>query len=479
MTPLPAARPRNVLLLLADEWRADFLGCQGHPLSPTPATDALASAGVRFARHFTPHGKCVPARCALYTGRYPNLGGHRTLGVLLQPGETNLAQVLHERGYRTALFHRNHTIDPAWLDRIVDETHGMRRPYPGWYGAGPEVTPAEARAYYHGSSPTPPPDLDSTELLCQWLRQRPRDGAPFFANLNWDLPHPPYRTIEPACRKFPLEQIALLPTGPCRDKPRHVQGIRETNGAAEGLLTPDLKRRILQAYLSMVATVDTMVGRVVATLHECGLWDDTLVILGSDHGDYCTQYDLLEKWDTGFEDCLLHVPWIMAGGGLPAGRVVEGFSSHVDLLPTLCELLDLPVPAGLSGVSLAPMLADPTATVRDYVFAEGGHEAELLRIPIAPHQHNSMLCYQGKATVRNRWPEALRRAKMIRTREYKYVYRVADREELYDLRQDPHELHNLASDPAHAGTLREYRDRLLRHLVENEDKRPADPLPIA
>ena len=473
------AKRKNVLLLLADEWRADTVGCYGHPLVRTPATDDLAARGVRFANHFTPHGKCVPARVALYSGRYPNLGGHRTLGILLQPHEANLGLTLREAGYHCAILHRNHTIDSSWIDRVFHERIGMDRPYPGWYAAEPGLTEAEVRAYYHGRSAERPPDQDSTDLLCDWLRQR-RDGdTPFFANINWDMPHPPYKAVAGHADRYPLDAIELLPTCDAADKPLYVRGIRETCGAAAGALTPDLKRRILQAYYGMVSCIDEQVGRIVATLRECGLWDDTIVILASDHGDYCTQYDLLEKWDTGFEDCIVHVPFILAGGGLSQGRVVQGFTSHVDLFPTLADLLGIECPVGVSGASLVPMIEDPGVTLRDYAFAEGGHEPELLRIPIAPEEHNVMLCYQGKATVRNRWPDSLRRAKMIRTAEFKYIYRVAEADELYDLRTDPHECRNLAADPACADVIREYRDRLLCHLVENEDKRPLDPKPIA
>ena len=111
----------NIMLIIAEELRGDFLGYMGNRDAETPFLDRLASEGVSFCNHFTPHGKCVPSRVALFSGRYPHCGGHRTLGVPLTEGEISMLKYLKENAYNTILSQKNHTIDRAILDQHFDE----------------------------------------------------------------------------------------------------------------------------------------------------------------------------------------------------------------------------------------------------------------------------------------------------------------------------------------------------------------------
>lgn len=476
---------KNLIMIVPDEMRADCTGFMGNEEVATPTLDRLAAEGVVCSRHFSNHGKCVPARAALYTGRYPNIAGHRTLGVEIQPGESNLALQLKQNGYRSAMFMRNHTVSKAchgesfdeWINAPIDNDRNHFR-------RNPKITSSEEGAFYWGSIEDEEyvsSDMLNTRHFCTWLRERNGD-RPFFANINYINPHPPYNAPRRLLERFPLDALTLFPGDHVSPgEPEFMRRIREEYGGLDTSLSDDLKRKILQAYYAQILDVDNCVKEIESTLKETGLWEKSIIVFIGDHGDYAGQYNLVEKWDTGFQDCLLHVPFVLTGGALPyAGRRVEAFSEHVDFYPTICDLLELEKPYGISGKSIVGLIRGDSSTIKDSVYAEGGHEEELLEIEIPPQAHNAYVpCYQGKAKVRHSYPITLRKAKMIRTDEYKYIYRIAEPEELYDLRNDPGELVNLASNPAYSEVRYAMMERLLRHKIMHENHQPFDPHPIA
>lgn len=473
---------KNILLILADELRADALGCYGNSQVHTPQADALAKKGILFENHFTVHGKCVPSRSALYSGRYPNLGGHRTLGIELRPGEENLAWYLKRNGWETRLIQRNHTIDESWIGENF--THWDRKEGPNpHFIQGSGVDETDLRLFNWGVIEDPSyrsQDRIHTELLCQWLRGRPRGGAPFFANLNWINPHPPYHSERKYADLYQNKTLLLKPGAEAvkGDRGSYWSVIRRELGAEA--LSGTRRQNILRNYYGQVSACDDLLGDIVKTLAETGLWDETILVFASDHGDYAGQYGLVEKWDTGFEDCITHIPMVISGGGLPSGERISSLTETVDVFPTLCDLMGLERPKGLSGKSFSKIWEPGNDTHREDVFAEGGHEPELLSVPIAPESHHSFIAaYQAKARVRNHSPESLCRSKMIRTERYKYIWRSAEKPELYDLKEDPDECVNKANDPAYEKICHEMKDRLLNRLIANEETRPWDPKPIA
>ena len=138
----------------------------------------------------------------------------------------------------------------------------------------------------------------------------------------------------------------------------------------EGLL-----RKAQAVYYGMISRVDDWIGRITGVLDAQGLWDDTVVVLLSDHGDYAGQYGLVEKWDTTFADCLTRVPCVVAGPGLPRGRRVDALTEHTDLADSLLGLLGRTPGWTTHGHDLGPLLRGEVLVIREAVFAEGGHEA--------------------------------------------------------------------------------------------------------
>jgi len=248
--------------------------------------------------------------------------------------------------------------------------------------------------------------------------------------------------------------------------------LRELLGTDDA--SDDERRGLVATYHAMVRFVDAGVERILDTLERTGLARRSVVVFCSDHGDFAGEHGMTRKGGA-FYDCLVRVPLIVAWPGrLPAGAVDDSPVSLVDLVPTLLRLQGLEVPAAMQGQPF-PTVTD--APPRDATFAEYGAggpfctRADLAALP----QPRGLEA--AKATLR--WREAEGRRKMIRTRRHKLITDpMGDRDELYDLETDPHEMRNLAREEGQEALLADLRARLFAWAVMTEDARPL-PLPAA
>lgn len=462
----------NLLLLCPDELKASALGLYGQPLPVSPFLDTLAPRAAVFEQCHTVHPKCVPSRAALLTGQYPHVGGHRTLELLVRPHELNLVRTLRQAGYATALFGKNHVVDVETLP----ETFDVWCPDGGRYTLEPPagrgaVPPG---SYWVGEDPVPLADWRdrlNTENALAWLTQdRPRD-RPFFAWLNWDSPHPPYKVPAPFYGLTDRERVPVPPRDFPQSQPLYKRQLREAYGL-EAMTNADW-REVVATYLDMCRFIDAEVERVLDRLGKAGLLDNTVVALWSDHGDFAGEHALVEKWDTAFHDCITRVPLILYAPGRIKPLRTDALVESIDLLPTLLELVGVSVPKGVQGRSLGRLLAGETTEHRHSVLCQGGQESEMFDRVTAPDARpRPCRAYHMKQAALFTRPAINGRAKMLRDRHWKYVFRLGDVEELYDLRADPGELRNLAPEPAHAATLQAYRQKLLTRLVEAETVEP-------
>ncbi len=491
---------KNILLITADELRGDCLAVANNRDVQTPNLDALAAAGTRFSHHFTPFPKCVPARCAMHTGRYAHTDGWRTVmgDNHLPEGSPNLVSALGAAGFETAVLGLNHVWESGWFygrgeatnqkgAGVVDYTSFTEGPLaealersrassPGTPREGPHLQALEP-VDFEGLQTSPRTgfcDEARAEQAAHYLRELRDPDKPFFLQLNLSKPHPAYRIHEPWYSMYDPAAIEAFP----HELPENASlPLRAQREWRLGNDVPEMALREIQAvYYGMVSFIDDLVGHVLRTLEGTGLADDTLVIFTSDHGDYAGQYGINEKWDASLQDCLLHVPFIMAGPGVPQGQRLDGLSEQVDLAPTLMDYLGLEKPEHWvwHGASLLPMLGG--APGKGAVFADGGHEQAMRERFDHPawqeKQGRKVKATGGKQLTYQQCPDAMARAKMVRTREWKLVVRETGGNELFHLPDDPYEMRNLYGDPTYAPVVADLQLKLIEWCLRTDTDRP-------
>jgi arylsulfatase A-like enzyme len=463
----------NLLLFMPDQLRPDCVGAFGNPVVQTPHLDALAARGTRFENAFSQHSVCSPSRASIFTGWYPHVTGHRTLTHLLKPWEPNLLKLLRGAGYHVAWAgQRGDTFAPGmteastdeWGFRVRPESMGHESPYPKDH--------KYARAYYYGRREADGVVVDFDEASVRTAESMLADGMPepwcLFVALIF--PHPPFHVEEPWFSMHARGDVPLPVDCDLARKPAFMREIRRDYGTDR--LDEDDWREIVATYYGMVSRVDAQLGRLVEAVDRSGASQRTVTCFFTDHGEYLGDYGLVEKWPSGQDDCLLRNPLIVAAPDTSGGAVCAEPVEMVDLLPTLLELADTEAKHTHFGRSLVPLLSDPSASHRDAAFAEGGFtaaEGHLLE--------NAPFPYDLKAAIQHRDPVFAGKVVSMRTRDWTYVHRLYEGNELYDRKSDPRELCNRSGDAELESVERELRDKLLDWMLATSDVIPWDADP--
>ncbi len=452
--PVPAP---NVLLIVADDLRSDVPGFAGGREARTPHLDALARGGTVFTRAACSYPICHVSRSELLSGQLAlGRSGPGAPGgpVAFDPATPLLPALLARAGWHTVHAGKWH-VSGTPAQRGFRETAGM---FSGGGGAGKpgsvERTPTgrEVTGYRGwtfkdeagharpelGVGLTPETDRIITTRAAEVLR-RPRNG-PIFLQVNLTAPHDPL--LEP-----PGSLRGPEPELPANFRPAPAFETGNAGGRDERIVpaprTAAAVRAERELYFRLVAEVDRNVGELLAALTAAGIRERTLVLFTSDNGLALGSHGLMGKQNQ-YEHSF-NVPLVLAGPGIPAGLRLAAQCYLRDLYPTLCDLLGLPLPAGLDGRSLAPVLRGERTEVHEAVF---GYFTDTQR--------------------------------MIRTSDgWKLIwYPALQRTELFQLPEDPHELRNLAAEPAHAPRLTELRARLSAWQRDHRDTAaPAVPHP--
>lgn len=475
-------QPWNVIVLCADEMRGDCLGVDGNPDVKTPHLDAFALRATHCRQHFTPFPKCVPARIAMMTGRYPHTDGFRTITQHLPVDHPNLLKALQERGYQSALFGKNHCWEEFFEGKAVD-LHSWSRPvYHDIYDrhrdapappADPQGRPEKdfgGELGYRGRDNAHRGDDAYAEQAIHYLKEGRDRSKPFFMQLNIEAPHPKYGVEDPWFSMYDPAKIKAFPHDLPQNASLPFRAQREIRTGA--LATEENLREIQATYYGMISKVDHLLGQILQAIEEEGLWENSIICYFSDHGDFAGQYGLHEKWDTVFSDCLTRIPFILHAPGLPGGRVIDGLTELTDYLPTVLELLGIDPWPGIHGESLLPIFAGERR--KEAVFAEGGHEAPMLeRFAMQLIQQ-----WRGDGPRKDKQeayaevPASMARARMVRNERYKLVIRLQGGNELYDLEEDPAELHNRWGDPALDHVQRQLQQQLIEFSLRTDTDRP-------
>lgn len=486
------SRRPNILIFNPDQWRGDVMGHLGNAAAVTPNLDRfVADDAVSFRSAFCQNPVCTPSRCSFMTGWYPHTHGHRTMYHMLRSHEPVLLQRLREEGYfvwwggKNDLVPGQHgfghvadvhftaegqTLDPD-PHRLMMEHKSPQDDdnYYAMYWGRLDKRPDQEH-YYHW-------DWAVTLAAAEFIRTAPKD-RPLVVYLPLQYPHPPYAVEEPyfsMIHRSALPPRAVAPEG-WRGKPSLLKGIAERQrlqGWSEERWT-----ELRAVYYGMCARVDEQFGLVLQALRDAGLYDDTAVFFFSDHGDFTGDYGLVEKTQNTFEDCLTRVPLVVKPprGARVRPRVSDALVELIDVPATIEALAAVEPRHTHFGRSLLPVLAGQADEHRDAVFSEGGRlgDEEHCKEKQSTSSLNPKGLYWPRVGLQQGDGPEHTKAAMCRTRRWKYVRRLYESDELYDLAADPQELDNRIDDPALAGELARLKERMLTWYMETCDTVPHD-----
>jgi arylsulfatase len=423
-----AAAPMNVVVLYADDWRFDTLGCAGNPVVQTPQLDRLASEGVRFTKNCVTTSICGVSRASLYTGQWMSRHGNTEMREFKTPWAETYPGLLRNNGYFVGHVGKWHNgkFPSANFDfgRAYSGTHWIKQP------DGSEIHVTQKN------------ENDAMDFL----RTRPAD-KPFCLTLAFFATHaedknPKQFLPQPESMKL-FEDVTIPVPKTATDAALRKLPPFLFDEKNEGRVrwhwrfdTPEKYQAMMKNYYRLATEVDTTCGRVLAELKRQGVLDNTLVIFTGDNGYYHGEHGLADKWFPHQES--IRVPLIVRDPRMPSARLGgtnDDFTLNVDLAPTILAATGIKAPATMQGRDIAPLyLAAKKPAWRDEFFYEFAAKKTGARIP------------GSEALVRKDW---------------KYFYWPdAKLEQLFHVEADPLEENDLAQDPAQAKRLAEMRTRM-------------------
>ena len=475
-------KARNVLWIMADQLRWDYMSCYGHPHLKTPNIDRLAERGVRFDRAYVQSPICGPSRMSFYTGRYVRSHGATWNGFPLRIGEPTLGEHLRDLGVECVLVGKTH---------MIPDTDGMRRlgidpdSIIGIHAAQCGFTPFERddglhpQGYYdqdppydsylraHGMGGANPweewanaAEGDDGALLSGWLMEnadRParvpeehsetpyltRRGIafiegngdrPWLCHLSYIKPHWPYIVPPPYHDMYgPAEILPAVRSNAERVTDHPVYRAWQNHRVCQAFARDEVRERVIPAYMGLIKQLDDQLGVLFDYLERSGRMEDTMIVFSSDHGDYLGDHWLGEK--DLFHDVSVRVPLIIydpraeadATRGTASDALVEG----IDLVPSFLAFFGGEAkPHILEGRSLQPLLHGQPVAWRRYAISEYDYATRPTRLELGVDEADARLL-------------------MIFDGRWKYIHAEGFRPLLFDLETDPDELVDLGAEAGH------------------------------
>jgi len=460
----------NVLWIIADQQRFDTIQGLNNDHIHTPNLQKFMSESVTFTHAFVQNPVCSPSRGSFLSGRYPHTTGLRANGQRIREDEHLVTRILANNGYTCGLAGKLH-LSPCFGGRIEDRiddgysvfswSHDLSDQWPGrnmwrvWLQDQNIKWPAQPSGLHAWGVPIDPKYTQTawcSDIAIQFLRGQQKFN-PWLMSVNIFQPHHPFWPTKDYLDRYdpdklpsPAYQKGELDSKPIFQRIDHQGAYGGT--AISFAKTDDLThRKVTAAYYAMIEQVDTEVGRMLKALDDSGQADNTIVIYMSDHGEMLGDHGFYLK-GPHFYDCAIRVPLVIRWpkkfkAGLRSDALVE----MVDIAPTLLEAAGIPIPSGMVGRPLTPLLTGKTTTHRDSTYCEHFDSSSLYEPPPM--------------------------AACVRTERYKLAYyRNLGAVELYDLQKDPGEVHNLWGSSNAKDVREEMTQRLLARLVDT-----VDPLP--
>lgn len=371
----------NLVIFLSDNHNRRFVGAAGHPMVKTPAIDSIAQRGVRFENAYCTSPLCCPSRAAIATGRYPHQTGYWDNALAYDGRVPTWHHRVRDAGYEmTAIgkLHFRSSEDDNGFSEEIDTMHIVeaKGALSSLLRATQDGVPRRQahRAIYEDSVPGEAEyqiyDRRITDQAIEWLQARAKSAKPWVLLVSYPSPHPPFKVPQRFWDMYPLSDVPMPIQWRPEDRPKHPapEYLAWMNHLQDGF-SEDFVRRVVAGYCGLITHTDEQIGRVLAEMETLNLIDETRVLYTSDHGEAAGHHGILGK--ANHYEHGIGVPLVMAGPGIPQGRVVEQLASHVDLFPTIVEAVGAETAAediDLPGTSLWPAIQGGE-TVRD-AFAE-------------------------------------------------------------------------------------------------------------
>jgi arylsulfatase A-like enzyme len=490
------ADPKNILFIMCDQLRWDYLSCYGHPNLDTPAIDSLATRGVLFNRAYCQSPVCGASRMSFYTGRYVNSHGASWNFVPLRIGEQTIGDYLRPRGIRTALVGKthmradyagmarlgidlhsnegvfasecgfepyerddgihpssNHDPFPKYNDYLREQGFGGDNPWEDWANSAEGPNGELLSGWYLENSKLPariPAEHSETAYITgraiDFMKEAAED--PWCLHLSYIKPHWPYMAPAPYATMYkPEDTYPPVRSEKEKDNPQPVFGAFINQRVSRTMARDEVRNAVLPGYMGMIKQIDDEIGRLLNFMESKNLMDNTMIVFTSDHGDYLGDHWLGEK--DLFHEPSVHIPLIVYDPSKEAdktrGTVCNELVEAIDLAPTFVAATGgYPQPHIFDGKALQPLLhGGEIKDWRSYVISEYDYAFMDPRIELqsAPQECWLRMVFDGR---------------------FKYIHCERYRPILFDLQNDPDELTDLGDDPAYE----EERIRLEKLLFE-------------
>jgi arylsulfatase A-like enzyme len=490
---------QNILFIMYDQLRFDYLSCAGHPHLDTPNFDRVAAKGVRFTNAYVQSPVCGASRMCFYTGRYASSHGAQWNNFPLRVGELTMGDHLREQGMDCWLIGKTHMkADAKGMVRLgltADSTIGARQAECGFdtwirddgiWGCGPDGFYDKRRSPYNEylkkkgyPSENPWADFanagvnDDNEMASGWMFKnadkpaniREEDSetpwltreaiafikqakGPWCAHVSYIKPHWPYIVPAPYHDMYGANDVSTAMRDDVeRHDPHPVFEAYMANKLGQAFQREDVRQKVIPAYMGLIKQCDDQLGVLLDYLEESGQMDNTVIVLTSDHGDYLGDHWMGEK--ELFHEPSVKVPMIISDPSTKSNATrntnCDALVESIDLVATFVEMAGGNVPDHIiEGCSLLPLLHGETVDWRDYVISEYDYSVtpQALTLGLEPRDCRLFMVFDGR---------------------FKLMHAEGGfRPMLFDLATDPEEFHDLAKGDAHQSDI----ERLYGHLAD-------------
>lgn len=491
-------RTKNILFVMCDQLRADYLSCYGHPRLHTPHLDALAARGVLFERAYVQSPVCGPSRMSYYTGRYMQSHGVSWNFVPLKAGEMTMGDHLRPLGMRCALVGKTHMRadylgmarmgidpksrigvriaecgfdpyerddglhpfsghdpDPHYNQYLRDHGFGGDNPWEEWANTVVDRDGALRSGWFLKYSHLParvPEEHSETAYTTRRAMDFMREAGsePWLLHLSYIKPHWPYVVPAPYAGMYsPADALPVVRSDDELRDPHPVYAAMTRHRVSRTFSDPAVRDAVMVGYMGLVKQIDDHLGRLFAFMAERGLMEETMIVFCADHGDYLGDHWLGDK--EMFHEPVVRTPLIVvdpdpradATRGTRCSALVEA----IDLAPTFLDVCEgQPLPHVMDGRSLRPWLfGERPASWREIAVSECDYSFQSSRIELGTPSRQAWM----RMAFDGRW---------------KYVLTEGYRPMLFDLQSDPQELRDLGAStaPEHAAARERLHEALFR-----------------